>query len=335
MFSTYLVPAFFVVSSTGIEQSEWIIWIAMVYGVMLPSRTWLRWSLPFKWRIPLAFWGVVCALTWPIVMLRESDFDLSQVPSMFGGVSADVALFILTGILWFDWLYSEYAAADRSRFEGEILLPLGIGWMASGALAVYQMFGDMAFMNPGFWAALARATGSLGDANLLGILSALWGPAFVAIAAGRANRKAWAIGAFALLLSWLAAWGSGSRSSMPVVVLGVAGIVYGVWRSTGSKRLMTFAAIALLSVATTAAIVVARTRPSVIGPIARQVDDFRPRWSAEWVQSAGRYLWTRNGYGVIAGDMIQQSPLVGIGIGAFHPLMYSVFVAAVPSGPAA
>src|SRR4029077_10074926 len=88
------------------------------------------------------------------------------------------------------------------------------------------------------------------------------------------------------------------------------------------KRLMTGAAIALLLVATTAAIIVSRTRPSGIGPITRQIDDFRPRWSAEWVQSAGSYLWTRNGYGVIAGEMIQQSPWVGIGTGAFQQLVY-------------
>jgi hypothetical protein len=322
MFVTYLVPAFFVVRTGGFEESGWIIWIAMIYGVMLPSRTMLRWSLPLRWRLPLAFWGVLCASTWPIVMLRESDFDLSRIPSAFGAVSAETALFVLTGILWFDWLFSEYAASDRSKFESDILRPLGIGWMASGGLAVYQMLGRMAFINPEFWAVRARATGSLGDANLLGILSAMWGPAFVAVAAGWANRKAWLIGALALLLSWLAVWASGSRSSMPIVVLGVAGILYGVWRSTGSKRLMTYAAIALLSVAATAAIAVARTRPSAVGPITRLVDDFRPKWSADWARSAGSYLWTRNGYGVIAGDMIQQSPLVGIGLGAFHPLVY-------------
>ena len=49
--------------------------------------------------------------------------------------SAFFALFVLTGILWFDWLFSEYAAADRSKFETEILLPLGVGWIASGGLA--------------------------------------------------------------------------------------------------------------------------------------------------------------------------------------------------------
>ena len=322
MFLTYLVPAFFVVRTGGFEQSGWIIWIAMVYGVMLPSRMRLRWSLPFKWRLPLAFWGVLCASTWPIVMLRESDFDLSRVPSPFGAVSAEAALFVLTGILWFDWLFSEYADADRSKFEADILLPLGIGWIASAGLAVYQMLGSMAFINPEFWVVRARATGSLADANLLGILSALWGPAFVAVAAGWANRKAWSIGAVALVLSWLAVWASGSRSSMLIVVLGVAGIVYGIWGSTRSKRLVTFAAIALVAVAVTAAVAVARTRPSVVGPITRLVDDFRPRWSADWVRFAGGYLWTRNGYGVIASDMIQQSPSVGIGLGAFHPLLY-------------
>jgi O-antigen ligase len=322
LFLTCLVPVFFIIWRERFESSEWIVWIAMVYGVMLSTRAPFRWSLPRMWRLPLAYWGVLCAVTWPIVMVCESDGELWRVPSAFGAVSAGAALLAITGILWFDWLFSQYSTDDRSTFEGEIVLPLGVGWVVAACLGVYQMFGHITFLNPPFWAGLGRASGPLGDANLLGVMSALWGPALVAVAEARANRTWWWIAAGGLPLSWLAVWASGSRSSMPLVLLGVLGILWGLRRSTGSKRLIGVTAVALMLAAAIAAVGVARSRTAVVGPMSRLINDFQPRWSMTWMRSASAYLWTRNGYGVIAGDMIRQSPLVGVGLGGFNPLVH-------------
>jgi hypothetical protein len=320
-FSTYLVPAPFIAGTGEFQPTAWIVWIVMVHGVMLSASTPRRWSLPGFCRVPLAFWGVLAASTWPIIMCRQSDFELSEIPSVFGAVSANAALMVITGILWLDWLFSEYSIEDRWRFQTEILLPLGMGWMVAAGLATYQTFGRMTFLNPPFWAGLYRATGSLADANLLGVVSALWGPAIVGIAAERRSRTWWAISAAALPLSWVTVWASGSRSSMPLVLLGLVGILYGLWRSTRSKRQVSVAAATLLVVAGIAAIGVARSKTPVVGPVTRLVSEFRPSWSSAWARTAIDQLRTRNGYGVIAADMIQQSPLVGIGLGAFNPLV--------------
>jgi hypothetical protein len=124
---TYLIPVFFVGAIGRFEPSGWIVWIAMLYGVMFSTRASFRWSLPLAWRIALAYWGVLAAVTWPIVMLRESDFQLWWIPSSFGAVSAGAALLVMTGILWFDWLFSQYSAADPDAFQAEIIVPLGTG----------------------------------------------------------------------------------------------------------------------------------------------------------------------------------------------------------------
>jgi hypothetical protein len=322
LFLTYLIPLFFICASGEFPPSAWVVWIVMLYGVMFSTRASFGWSLPRMWRTPLAYWGVLAALTWPIIMLRESDFELWRVPSAFGAVSAEAALFVITGILWFDWLFSQYSADDRAAFVVEVVWPLGIGWMIAACLGLYQMFGRIDFLNPPFWAGLRRATGSLGDANLLGILSALWGPVLVVGVSARSTGARWLMAAGGLPLSWLAVWASGSRSSMPIVVLGTVGILYGLWHATKSKRLIVISAVALFLVAGAAAVWVMRARPSVVGPVSRLTEDFRPQWSTAWVRSAALYLWTRNGYGLIAGDMIRQSPFVGIGIGAFNPLVF-------------
>jgi hypothetical protein len=322
LFLTYLIPLFFIAAFGEFPPSAWVVWIVMLYGVMFSTRASFGWSLPRMWRAPLAHWGVLVALTWPIIMLRESDFELWRVPSAFGAVSAEAALFVITGILWFDWLFSQYSADDRAAFVVEVIWPLGIGWMIAACLGVYQMFGRIDFLNPPFWAGLRRATGSLGDANLLGIVSALWGPVLVAVASALATKTWRWMAAGGLPLSWLAVWASGSRSSMPIVVLGTVGILYGLWNATKSKRLIVISAVALLLVAGAAAVGAMRAGASVAGPVSRLIEDLQPRWSTDWVRSAARYLWTRNGYGLIAGDMIRQSPFVGIGIGAFNPLVF-------------
>jgi hypothetical protein len=207
LWTTYMLPAAFVVTRERYAEIYTAVWAALLCGVVL-SRTELRWSLPEKWKLPLAFWGVLAACTWPIILLREADFHLDQL-LLTSGWPATVAMVVMLGILWFDWLWARFGEASDRTFENEVALPLALGWVVAAAVGVYQLFGDMRFLNPGLWANLRRSTGLLGDANLFGVLSAIWGPAVVAATFARPQLR-W-LGMACLPLSWLALWGSGSR----------------------------------------------------------------------------------------------------------------------------
>jgi MFS family permease len=225
-------------------------------------------------------------------------------------------------VLWFDWLYGVYRSGDDEAFRGEVLWPMGLGWCGSAAIAMWQAFGDVAFLNPTFWAALGRVSGSMADANLFGVISAMFGPLLVAVAVDGQDRRGRWLAVAALPVSWLAVWASGSRSSMPLVLIGVVSLVWGFWRSSGSRRVALLSSAAVVTIAVVVALLLTQSHSSVVGPFARFNADFRPRLNADWLVEARDKLLTRDGYGVITSAVIRESPIVGIGIGAFNPLVY-------------
>jgi hypothetical protein len=162
----------------------------------------------------------------------------------------------------------------------------------------------------------------MADANLFGVISAMVAPLLVALAVdGRWRLGAW-LACAALPISWMATWASGSRSSMPVVLVGVASLIWGLWRSSGSRRVAIVSSGAVLAIAVFVGVLLTQTQSGIVGPLARFNTDFRPRLDAGWLTVARDKLLTRDGYGVITTAIIRESPLVGIGIGAFNPLVY-------------
>jgi hypothetical protein len=221
-------------------------------------------------------------------------------------------------------LFSSYGSSDEGGLEKEVALPLAFGWAFAALVGAYQMLGGMTFLNPGFWVSARRATGLLGDANVFGVISAMWGPVLAALAFTRRDRSpAWRLAAAALPLSWLAVWASGSRSSLPIVALGLSGLVAGVWRGTQSKRLALSVVAAILAAAL-AVVIIARSDTTAVGPVARVMQGFAPRWSMDWVRRTATNLWVRDGYGTTAVEMIRRYPLVGVGLSEFYGLA-SVF----------
>ncbi|HEY3044915.1 MAG TPA: hypothetical protein VGJ39_12860 [Vicinamibacterales bacterium] len=319
LFTTYILPAYFVSTRERFAEVHSVLWVALLCGVIFSAPSLLRWSLPGRWKLPLAFWCVLAAVTWPVVTLREVDFYLAQW-QLSNGWAATVAMGIMVGILWFDWLFSMYGPANETAFDTEILLPLALGWMVAASVGVYQMFVQMTFLNPGLWAALERATGLLGDSNVFALISAMWGPALVAVTFRRPTRWAgWWLGAIGLSLSWLAIWGSGSRSSLPIALLGFVGVLIGLYRSTGSNRLLWVTAFAIpVAGAFALAVMQGLSRET---PIFRVLKEFgEPQWSVEWARGVLTDLWTRNGFGTVAVNLIRQFPLVGVGLSAFYYL---------------
>ena len=130
------------------------------------------------------------AVSWPVVAFREFDFTLGlfrYAPGLSPGNGAaqvwvcDVAVTLGVGILWFDWLVSVFKD-DEAGFRRWVLLPLGASWAIATSVGIYQLFGDMFFLNNGLFGELGRASGTMRDANPFGVVAALGGPALVAAA---------------------------------------------------------------------------------------------------------------------------------------------------------
>jgi hypothetical protein len=317
------MPVFFVVTRERFVEQFAVVWVSALCGSMLSGGSWSRWSLPLKWKLPLVFWALLAAWAWPIILIREADFHLDQL-RLLEYWPAVVATGVMAGILWFDWLFARYGSRDEADVESEVIVPLALGWALAAMVGVFQMFGSMTFVNPGFWVSTRRATGLLGDANVFGVISAMWGPAIAAVAFGKRDQwRGWRLATVALPLSWLAVWASGSRSSLLIVVLGLCGFVLGVWRATQSKRVALSVVIACL-VGVLAMMVLMRGDTTAVGPVARIVDTFKPRWSIDWARQMAISLWVRDWYGTTSVEMIRRFPLVGVGLSEFYGLA-SVF----------
>ena len=66
------------------------------------------------------------------------------------------------------------SAAMRERFRPEVLAPFALAAAAACAVAFYQGFIDLAFLNRPFWTYMIRASGTLADPNKLGAVTAFW-----------------------------------------------------------------------------------------------------------------------------------------------------------------
>ena len=191
---TYLAPGVLAFSLGDFRFWDLMPWFASLTGMMLATSDPTRWHLPVPWRAPLAAWGLVIAVGWPVVWLRELDFAPSIVRAADlvnngVGVPPDIVLLWVygvvlahgVGLLWVDWLCATFPAGDESGFLKTVLVPLAIGCGVAILVAAYQSSIDIGFLNPGHWATLRRASGTLMDANPFGMMAALWGGIGVAM----------------------------------------------------------------------------------------------------------------------------------------------------------
>ncbi len=319
--SYYLVPAIFIIPLGVAPPGDWVIWMAPLCAAILATTPMRRWAMPAALKLPLAFWALVVATTWPIVVLRESDFHWTRIhPSSVWWVGVVAAATIL-GILWLDSLFASFPAEDpHASYERQIVMPMAAGWLIASSVAMYQMFVDVTFLNVSIFGMMNRARGTLSDANPFGVISAMWGPVIFAIAIERWSGWRRSAGVAALPMSWLAVWASGSRSSLAISVLAVVIIVSWYVRSNDSRRVVRLAAVVGVAVLLAVAGGMAARRSVVVGPITRAAA-FAPRWSLEWVSDAASKLQSRDGYGTVSLAVVREFPLIGIGVSAFHTLL--------------
>jgi O-antigen ligase len=332
--SIYLTPAIFIATQGGSNYGLDVIWILPLLGLMLSDRGALQWSLPARWQWPLVTWSAMVAIAWPIVFLREADFALWILPlqrvsntSIGIGpaeVGQNIAYFALLhnfGILFVDALCRWYRL-ERERFGREVLAPLIITATVSAALAIYQGFVDLTFLNQGFWAYMIRASGTLADPNKLGAITAFWTIGAIVFARRLPGRWMMIVTALALVLGVATVWLSGSRTGLASLFVGVALAAVETlrWSRLDLKKL---AAAAGATLAAGAVLVVILQSASTHTIVQRGTLGYLPFFGDRGIaESANELLWVRFGYGPTAIAMVKEHPIEGVGPGMFHALSH-------------
>src|SRR6185295_7005927 len=93
-------------------------------------------------------WALVLLVGTPIIILREMDFypglmAWSSAPTFAARWVLHIALTLVVGILWFDWL----CGARDLDFHTGVATPLAVSMLLMAAVAAYQLFGDFSFLN--------------------------------------------------------------------------------------------------------------------------------------------------------------------------------------------
>ena len=336
MAALYLTPAVLLVvlGDRARGYALDVFWILPLLGLILSGANPREWSLPDRWRLPLITSAAMVAIAWPIVALREADFrlwilPLARVSNTSIGidpweVDQSIAYFAighLVGLLWIDALFRWYQD-DRFRFRREVLRALVAAAAIAAAVSVYQGFVDLTFLNPGFWAYMIRATGTLADANKLGAVVGLW--TVGAIVFARRMPQPWsavvAIGG--LTLGVAAGWLSGSRTGLASVMISV--LIAGFEAVRRSKRDLRKLATTIALIAAGAVILgLVLSRASTHTVIQRGTWTYIPFYGDKSIsESVNELLWERYGYGPAAIEMIKDHPLEGVGPGMFHALSH-------------
>jgi hypothetical protein len=327
---TYLVPGLYLAAGRHYYPFLIVPWISALLGLILSSVRHDRWHFPDRWKLPLAFWAVVVAASWPLVVLRELDFT----PALYGrddlfnngsalstriaaGWVTTVGLAHGVGLLWLDWLFATFRATEAVSFRARVVYPLGASWGLTALVAAGQTFVDPRFLNTPFWAELRRVPGALYDANAFGILSGIWGPTLVATALTWRSRRGLALAAAALSLGAVGILGSGSRSAMLIAVVALAGAAWSVARGRHAVAIGSRAALVASATAVVVGLAWWLFTPGVATPVSRMVPGL-PELTPAALGSFLVALWTRDVFGTVADRLIASFPLSGIGLGTFH-----------------
>ncbi|MGE0461970.1 MAG: O-antigen ligase family protein, partial [Vicinamibacterales bacterium] len=307
-----------IVAGPGVASMPF--WLAAFAGLALGGSSRSEWRAVGGWRIPLAWWATGVAVTWPFVFASEVNYALPT--SQAGGPIVTTALLQMALALWMDRLL----AAPGDRAGGHVQAwsqprwarALAAGAAVTAAAAIYQRVFDLSWLSGEPWAALRRAVGLMGDANPMGVATALWAPLAWTLTGSRARGTVAATVLAALL--WGAAWVSGARTTIILMAMGAAGLVF-TWGARRGISLRTIVAAVVIAGALGLALmtmVAPRVAPGT--PLGRLVA-FTPEGSPWTV--AYEMLWRRDGYGLAAVQAIREHPITGVGIGRFTGLSTS------------
>jgi hypothetical protein len=299
------------------------VWLAALFGALLPLTPRNRWELPRPWRIPLGVWALTLSLAWPVLIVREAGLRLGTLRDT-GALDSwaylntpqveswilHVVLAQLVALLWLESLYVGAGRPAAPKAPPSAVHGLWIGASIASLVAIYQGTVNLAFLSGGIWPGLRRAAGTLLDANAYGSVAALAGPiAFVSIPYLRI-RHARVAQAAVLALNWAGAWMSGSRTAMVCGAFGTLLLVYELLRAGRRDDVSARETPSLLAGVAVVVLILA-IGAGAIGPLQRMAEGSGPNASL-------RDLWTRGGYGSVATRMIRDYPLTGVGVGSFN-----------------
>ena len=320
---TYIFPII-IRTVTGLNYSPFsVVWTAGLLGAIAPDVVRTVWNVPPRFRAALVGWALTLVAGSLIVVLREFDFTWTTVwstsvansstggwPSFVVTWSLHTSLVLLSGILWFDWLCGLPPAA----FKASVVLPLAASGAVMVAVALYQLFADVTFLNPTIYGALGRASGTVMDGNLCGTIAGLWiGGAALLVHSSRLPYRGALLGC-SITACWLAVWASGSRTGLAAALI-VSAYVAVAFARGRAIRASTVALAAAIVVVT----VVGLSAANVVGPLQR-VRQLVPTLDAGSLRALASELWNRNGYGAISTAMIGDFPVFGVGVGGFHAM---------------
>jgi hypothetical protein len=290
-------------------------WLAAFAGLVLGGVSWTRWQAGDGWRIPLAWWAVIVAVSWPLTAARALNY--SMAPSLAAGPIVTTALLQMSVALWMDRLLASRRQLRETRSAPLHMAywaaPLLVSALVTGDAATYRRFADITWMSGEPWISLHRSVGLMGDANPMGVATALWAPlAWAMLAAG--GLVGALLGAPIAILLWLAAWVSGARTTIILMAAGVAGIAL-MWAvARGVSRRAMAATLLVTALVASAALFVAASRATSDSPVARFLAAL-PTASPQL--AAYELFWRRDGYGLAAIEAINEHPIAGVGIGRF------------------
>jgi hypothetical protein len=322
-------PIVVLVTTGGFEAGHLAIWTAALLGLATGRAGFGGWSLPPMWRMSLGGWALAVAAVWPVVAWREIDFTPALLDAYHVGVTAigvappievlwiaHVAALHLSGILWLDALFHDWGRVDRRAFERDVAWPLAVGAFLGAGFGLYQMFGHLAVLSAGTFAADGRASGGMLDANAFGMIAAIWAPAVLELARGRR----WPIRLPAYIVAAALAagvWASGSRTAIAALAIGAVFLAVAMARERPTWALAGLAAMMALLLSVVGLMHVAGAHPSTVGPIPR----FKAMLAGTSPEAFVAEMWNRNGYGAMATRMIRDWPVTGVGVGVFNTIV--------------
>jgi hypothetical protein len=357
---TYIAPAVISIFVGSRDSGYQVVWLAALAGPVMATAGWRAWRFPRAWRWPLVLWMLSIALTWPIVVLRECNFDphlLTVVHLANSGIGIPppietvaitrAALTLGLPLLWFEWLFGVFGGAAGTGRAGTkagpyepgvggqgagtagrnytgfllcVIAPLAVSWLLCDAAGLYQAFVDMDFLNGGLFGYMGRASGTMLDANPFGVITAMWGAAIFAAGVGSRRWLRMAGGLAGLLLAWIGVWASGSRTAIGTAAVAVVFIAWAAFQTIRSGRTRTWLLGGLVASGVIVLALVAWAPTTDVSGFTR-LRNTLPGASLSSVKQFATEMWNRNHYGEASTAMIREFPLVGVGLGSFATLV--------------